>query len=405
LVLPSPLQEAVVVNDPVIVGYARTPIGKFLGGLSPLPAVELGGVAIRSALAAANVAPEQVQSVLMGHVLQAGQGQITARQAAIRGGIGWDVPATTLNKVCLSGTAAVALAAQAIRLGEHDVVVAGGMESMSNTPYVLPRARTGYRMGNAELVDALIHDGLWCSFEDVHMGAGSDRRNAEYGISRRAQDEWSAASHERAVAAWKEGRFAGEVVPVKVPQRRGEPVLVETDEGMRPGTTAESLSALPPAFTADGTITAGNASQVSDGAAALVLTSAERAAELGLRPLARVLAYGEVAGPDPGLHPQPAAAIEVASAKLGADPGGYDVYEINEAFAAVALYAADRLGVDPQLVNPNGGAVALGHPIGCTGARITAAVVHELRRRGGGRGAAALCGGGGQGDALILEAV
>jgi len=392
-------------SDPVVVGYARTPIGRFQGALAPLRAVELGGLAIGAALERAGVAPERVDSVVMGHVVQAGQGQITARQAAQRAGIPMTVPALTVNKVCLSGMSAIAHAWRLVRTGEADVVVAGGMESMTNAPHVLPGSRGGYRMGNAELVDALIHDGLWCAFEGMPMGAASDRRNAEHGISRTAQDEWSAASHERAAAAQKDGRFAGEVVPVEVPQRRGDPLVVDSDEGVRPGTTVEALARLRPAFSADGTITAGNASQVSDGASAVVVTSAEAAAELGLEPLGRILAYGEVAGPDPGLHHQPAAAIRRASERLGADPGGYDLYEMNEAFAAVALHSAGLLGVATDRVNVNGGAVALGHPIGSSGARIAITLLHELRRRGGGRGAAGLCGGGGQGDALILEAV
>ncbi len=392
-------------SDPVVVGYARTPIGRFQGALAPLSAVELGGLAIRAALERAGVAPDRVDSVVMGHVVQAGQGQITARQAARRADIPMTVPALTVNKVCLSGMSAIAHAWRLVRTGEAGVVVAGGMESMTNTPHVLPGARGGYRMGNGELVDALIHDGLWCAFEGMPMGAASDRRNAEHGISRTAQDEWSAASHERAAAAQKDGRFAGEVVPVEVPQRKGDPLVVDTDEGVRPGTTVEALARLRPAFSADGTITAGNASQVSDGASAVVVTSADTAAELGLEPLARILAYGEVAGPDPGLHHQPAAAIRRASERLGADPGGYDLYEMNEAFAAVALHSAGLLGVPTDRVNVNGGAVALGHPIGSSGARIAITLLHELRRRGGGRGAAALCGGGGQGDALILETI
>ncbi len=392
-------------SDPVVVGYARTPIGRFQGALAPLSAVELGGLAIRAALERAGVAPDRVDSVVMGHVVQAGQGQITARQAARRADIPMTVPALTVNKVCLSGMSAIAHAWRLVRTGEAGVVVAGGMESMTNTPHVLPGARGGYRMGNGELVDALIHDGLWCAFEGMPMGAASDRRNAEHGISRTAQDEWSAASHERAAAAQKDGRFAGEVVPVEVPQRKGDRLVVDTDEGVRPGTTVEALARLRPAFSADGTITAGNASQVSDGASAVVVTSADTAAELGLEPLARILAYGEVAGPDPGLHHQPAAAIRRASERLGADPGGYDLYEMNEAFAAVALHSAGLLGVPTDRVNVNGGAVALGHPIGSSGARIAITLLHELRRRGGGRGAAALCGGGGQGDALILETI
>jgi acetyl-CoA C-acetyltransferase len=390
-------------REAVIVGYARTPIGKFGGGLSSLTAMDLGGRAIAGALAQAGLDAEHVDQVVMGHVLQAGQGQMTARQAAAKAGVAMGVPALTVNKVCLSGMTAVNLADQWVRLGEADVVVAGGMESMSNAPYLLPKARTGYRMGDGKVVDALVHDGLWCAFEDRHMGAGSDAKNTDYEISREAQDEWSAQSHERAVAAWKDGRFANEVVPVEVPQRKGDPITVEEDEGMRPGTTAESLSRLTAAFSSDGTITAGNASQVSDGGAALVLMERRKAEELGITPLARILSYGTVAGPDPSLHHQPAAAIEKAAAKAGLDAKGLDLYEMNEAFASVAIHSAKLLDLDADRVNVNGGAVALGHPIGCTGARITATLINELRNRGGGRGAASLCGGGGQGDALIIE--
>lgn len=391
-------------DDAVIVGYARTPIGRMLGALAPLSAMDLGGAAITAALARAGVPADHVDEVLLGHVVQAGQGQITARQAARAGGIGMDVPATTINKVCLSGTSAVALAAQQIQLGRADVVVAGGMESMSNGPYLLPRGRTGYRLGDAPLVDATIHDGLWCAFADEHMGAGSDRTNAALGIDRTRQDAWAVRSHERAATAWKDGRFDDEVVAVEVPQRRGGPVTVASDEGVRADTTVQRLAGLRPAFSADGTITAGNASQVSDGAAALVLVSATVARDQALPVLGRVLAYGTVAGPDTALHHQPAAAIRRATDRVGLDPAGLDVYELNEAFAAVALHAADLLGVDEAVVNPNGGAVALGHPIGCTGARLVGTALLELRRRGGGRGAAALCGGGGQGDAVLLEA-
>jgi len=390
-------------DDAVIVGYARTPIGRFQAGLAPLTAMQLGGAAIAAALQRAGVDAALVDQVLMGHVIQAGQGQITARQAARHAGIGMDVPATTINKVCLSGTSAVALAAQQIQLGEADVVVAGGMESMSNGPYLLPKARGGYRMGDAEVVDATVHDGLWCAFDDAHMGAGSDRSNERYGIDRARQDAWAARSHERAADAWKNGRLADEVVAVDVPQRRGDPLRVDADEGVRPDATAESLARLRPAFGRDGTITAGNASQVSDGAAALVLTSTARAAELGVEPLGRIVAYGTVAGPDPSLHHQPAAAVRTAADKAGLDPAGLDVYEINEAFAAVAICSTDLLGVAEDRVNPNGGAVALGHPIGCTGARLVGTTLLELRRAGGGRGVASLCGGGGQGDALIVE--
>jgi acetyl-CoA C-acetyltransferase len=301
--------------------------------------------------------------------------------------------------------AAVGLASRTIRAGDADLLVAGGMESMSNAPYVLPKARTGYRMGNGELVDSMIHDGLWDAFEHTHMGEGSQQQAEQLGISREAQDEWAAQSHERAATAWKDGRFADEVVGVEVPQRKGDPVLVDTDEGMRPGTTVESLGKLRGAFAKGGSITAGNASQISDGGAALVVCSEERAAELGLTPLARILSYAEVAGPGPWLENQPADAIRKAAARLGDDPAGYELYEMNEAFASVAVHSTGLLGVDPSKVNVNGGAVALGHPIGCTGARITITLLHELRNRGGGRGAASLCGGGGQGDALILETV
>ena len=392
-------------NDPVIVGYARTPIGKMLGGFSGLSAMQLGGRAIAAVLERSGVAPDQVDQVLMGHVIQAGQGQITARQAALEGGIGMEVPATTINKVCLSGTSAVALAHQLIQLGEADVIVAGGMESMTGGPYLLPKARTGYRMGHAKLVDATIHDGLWCALDEEHMGAASDRMNSKYGISRERQDEWAVRSHHRAAEAWKNGRFDDEVAPVEVPQRRGDPITVEQDEGIRPDTTVEGLGKLRAAFTSDGTVTAGNASQVSDGAAALVLTSAAKASELSLEPLARIVAYGTVAGPDPSLHHQPAEATRRAAAKIDADPAGFDVYEINEAFAAVAIHSTDLLGVDEDKVNPNGGAVALGHPIGCSGARLVGTTVLELRLRGGGRGVATLCGGGGQGDAVIVETI
>jgi acetyl-CoA C-acetyltransferase len=392
-------------NDPVIVGYARTPIGKMLGGFSGLSAMQLGGRAIAAVLERSGVAPDQVDQVLMGHVIQAGQGQITARQAALEGGIGMEVPATTINKVCLSGTSAVALANQLIQLGEADVIVAGGMESMTGGPYLLPKARTGYRMGHAKLVDATIHDGLWCALDEEHMGSASDRMNSKYGITRERQDEWAVRSHHRAAEAWKNGRFDDEVVPVEVPQRRGDPITVEQDEGIRSDTTVEGLGKLRAAFTSDGTVTAGNASQVSDGAAALVLTSAAKASELGLEPLARIVAYGTVAGPDPSLHHQPAEATRRAAAKIDADPAGFDVYEINEAFAAVAIHSTDLLGVDEDKVNPNGGAVALGHPIGCSGARLVGTTVLELRLRGGGRGVATLCGGGGQGDAVIVETI
>ncbi|CAN5167093.1 acetyl-CoA C-acetyltransferase [soil metagenome] len=388
-----------------IVGYARTPIGRLLGGLSAVTAMDLGGVAIRAALDRAGVPPDRVDQVVMGHVLQAGQGQITARQAARAAGIGMATPAVTVNKVCLSGSTAVHLADLAIRAGEHEVVVAGGMESMSRAPHLLPRARSGYRTGDGVLVDAMLDDGLRDPFDDAHMGAVADRTNERHGISRARQDEWAAMSHERAASAWKDGRFPAETVPVRVPGPGGDILVVDADEGIRPGVTPESLSRLRPAFTPAGTVTAGNASQVSDGAAAMVLAGSRAVARMGLTPLGRVLSFATVAGPDNTLHHQPAEACRRAAARIDVPPDGLDLYEINEAFAAVAIRSADLLGVGADRVNVNGGAVALGHPIGCSGTRVTVTLLAELRRRGGGRGAAALCGGGGQGDALIVEAL
>jgi len=390
-------------SESVIVARARTPIGKFLGAFSSLPAVDLGGAAIAEALKRSAVDPATVDYVIMGHVLQAGQGQITARQAAVKGGLGMDIPAVTVNKVCLSGLNAVALADQLIRAGEVETVVAGGMESMTNTPYGMPKARQGARMGNAELVDLMIHDGLWCAFDDCHMGESTDAVNATLGINRLEQDEWAARSHERAAEATKGGRLGAEIIPVDTPGRKGDGNRVETDEGIRPGMTAESIAKMRPAFTSAGTITAANASQISDGAAALVVTSRERAEREGLPILATIVAHGMVAGPDPSLPAQPANATARAAAKLGVDPASFDLYEINEAFAAVALYSAKKLGVDEDKVNVNGGAVALGHPIGASGARLVLTLAMELQRRGGGVGAASLCGGGGQGDALIIR--
>lgn len=390
-------------TETVIVAGARTPIGKFLGSFSDLSAQDLGGVAIRAALERGQVAPERIDYVIMGQVLQAGQGQITARQAAVVAGIGMEVPCITINKVCLSGLNAIALADQLIRAGEVEMVVAGGMESMTGAPYILPRGRQGFRMGNAEAVDLMIHDGLWCAFDHQHMGKGSDACAARLGISRAEQDEWAANSHERAAEATKAGRLAEEIVTVEIPRAKGEPLLVEEDEGIRPGTTAESLGKLKPAFVADGTITAGNASQISDAAAAVVVTSRERAESEGLPILATIAGHGMVAGPDPSLESQPANAIRKAAGKLGRDAGGFDLYEMNEAFASVAIQSSKELGVGAEKVNVNGGAIALGHPIGMSGARLVLTLALELRRRGGGSGAAALCGGGGQGDALIIQ--
>jgi acetyl-CoA C-acetyltransferase len=389
-------------TQPVICAGARTPIGRFGGALAPLPAVALGGHAIGVALRRAGVTREAVEHVVMGHVLQAGQGQITARQAAVRAGIAMTVPALTVNKVCLSGLNAIATAAQYVELGQAGLVVAGGMESMSNAPYLAPKARFGARMGDAELVDAMVHDGLWDAFDDAHMGGLSDETNRRLGIDRAAQDEWAARSHERAAEATKNGRLAAEIDPVAVPAGK-EVQFIDQDEGIRPGTTAEALGRLRPAFSSDGTITAGNASQISDGAAAVVVTSRERAAADGLPVLASVVAYGTVAGPDTSLHSQPSRAIADACRRAGAAPADLDLVEINEAFAAVALRSTRELGLDEGIVNVNGGAVALGHPIGASGARVVLTLAMELRRRGGELGAAALCGGGGQGDALLVR--
>jgi len=389
----------------VIVAGARTPIGKLGGGLSSIPAVSLGAVAIREALARAGVQPGDVDYVIMGHVLQAGAGQITARQAAIEAGIPKEVPAITINKVCLSGLNAIALADQLIRAGELEVVVAGGMESMSLAPFLIPNARFGARMGNTELVDSMVHDGLWSTFTGQHMGESSDDVNRDLEITRQEQDAWAARSQARAQAAWESGRMAEEVVPVEIPQRKGDPVVVERDEGIRADATEESLAALKPAFHEDGTITAGNASQISDGAAAAVVMSKERADALGLRPLSEIVAHGMSAERYAYLHTVPAIALQNALKKAGKDVHDLGLLEINEAFAAVALNAARMLGADEGTVNVNGGAVALGHPIGATGARLALTLAYEMRRRGVEYGGATLCGGGGQGDALVLRSI
>jgi acetyl-CoA C-acetyltransferase len=388
----------------VVVAGARTPIGKLRGALSELAAVDLGAVVIREALARSDVAPDNVDYVIMGHVLQAGSGQITARQAAIGAGIPKEVPAVTINKVCLSGINAIALADQLIRAGELEVVVAGGMESMSRAPYVLPKARGGSRLGDTDLVDTMIHDGLWSTFTEQHMGESSDEINAELGITREEQDAWAARSHRRAAAAWDSGVMAEEVVPVDV-RRRDLTTLVERDEGIRPDSTAGSLGKLKPAFQANGTITAGNASQISDGAAALVVTSRERAERLGLTPIAEIVSHGMSADRFPYLHTVPATALQNALKKAQLDVHDLALLEVNEAFAAVALNVTRVLGFDEELANVNGGAVALGHPIGASGARIVLTLVHEMRRRGVDLGGATICGGGGQGDALVLRRV
>jgi acetyl-CoA C-acetyltransferase len=388
----------------VIVSTARTPIGKLSGAFASLTAMDLGGVAIQGALERGGVGPEQVDYVIMGQVLQAGQGQITARQAAVKAGIPMSVPAMTINKVCLSGLNAIYLADQMVQAGDAEVVVAGGMESMTQAPYLLPSARAGYRMGNGELVDSLIHDGLWCAFDAVHMGAGTEKYTGSFGgITREMQDEFAAKSHERAAAAMKEGRLADEIVPVSIPQRKGDPVLVEEDEGVRPGTTPESLGGLRPAFAKDGTITAGNASQISDGAAAVIVTSREKAAELGLTPIAELVGYGMVAGPDPSLLTQPSRAIKRALDSANLPLASVDLFELNEAFAAVGLASMKDLGITDEVANVNGGAIALGHPVGMSGTRVAITAINELARRGGGTAAVALCGGGGQGDAAIIK--
>ena len=387
----------------VIVAGARTPIGKLAGALKDLTAMDLGGIAIAGALERAGLSGDQVDKVLMGHVIQAGQGQITARQAAVRGGIPMTVPALTVNSVCLSGLEAIALADQAVRAGDAEVVVAGGMESMTQAPHVLPGSRAGFRYGNAVLVDAMAHDALFCSFDQVAMGESTESYGRKLGISREEQDEFAARSHELAAAAMKEGRFDGEIVPVPVPQRKGDPVLVTEDEGVRPGTTAQALAALRPAFAPDGTISAGSASQISDGACAVVVMSRNKADELGLEVLAEIGASGNVAGPDASLQSQPSGALRQALAKDGLTADQLDLVELNEAFAQVGIQSARELGLPLDKVNVDGGAIALGHPVGMSGARIALHLALELRRRGGGTGGAALCGGGGQGFALLLH--
>jgi len=387
----------------VIVAGARTPMGKLLGSLKDFSGADLGGVAIKGALERAGVTAEQVEYVIMGQVLQAGQGQITARQAAAKAGIPMSVPALTINKVCLSGLDAIALADQLIRAGEFDVVVAGGMESMTNAPHLLKGSRVGVKYGDTKLVDAMAYDGLWDVFTDVAMGELTEKHNAKLGITREEQDAFSARSHQRAATAHKNGIFDEEIVPVEIPQRRGDPILFKEDEGVRADTTPESLGKLRPAFAKDGTITAGSASQISDGAAAVVVMSKARAEQLGLGWLAEIGAHGVVAGPDSSLQSQPANAITKALEREGLSVSDLDLVEINEAFASVGIQSMRDLGLSEDNVNVNGGAIAMGHPIGMSGARLVLHLALELRRRGGGVGAAALCGGGGQGDALIVR--
>ncbi|WP_433215963.1 acetyl-CoA C-acetyltransferase [Dactylosporangium sp. CS-047395] len=387
----------------VIVNGARTPMGRLLGALKDFPATKLGEVAIRAALERSGVAPEQVQYVIMGQVLQAGAGQIPARQAAIGAGIPMSVPALTINKVCLSGLDAIALADQLIRAGEFDIVVAGGMESMTNAPHLLMGQRQGYKYGDVTIKDHMALDGLTDAYDQVSMGESTERHVTRLGISREAQDAFGAASHQKAAAAQKNGHFAEEIVPVEIPQRKGDPLVVTDDEQIRPETTVESLAKLRPAFTKDGTITAATSSPISDGACAVVVMSKAKAEELGLEWLAEIGAHGNVAGPDNSLTSQPSNAIKHALGKAGLSTADLDLVEINEAFAAVGVQSTADLGIDPAIVNVNGGAIALGHPIGMSGARLALTLALELRRRGGGLGAAALCGGGGQGDALLLR--
>jgi acetyl-CoA C-acetyltransferase len=387
----------------VIVSGARTPMGRLQGSLKDFSGADLGGFAIKAALERAGVSPDQVQYVIMGQVLQAGAGQIPARQAAVKAGIPMTVPALTVNKVCLSGLDAIALADQLIRAGEFDIIVAGGQESMTNAPHLLPKSRGGYKYGSVELLDAMAYDGLTDAFDHIPMGESTEHHNTKLGLTREAQDEFSARSHQRAALAAKNGVFDEEITPVSIPQRKGDPIEFRDDEGIRADTTTESLSKLRPAFAKDGTITAGSASQISDGAAAVVVMSKAKAEELGLSWLAEIGAHGNVAGPDNSLQSQPANAIKHALGKEGLSVGDLDLIEINEAFAAVGLQSMKDLGVDEEIVNVNGGAIALGHPIGMSGARLALSLALELKRRGGGTGAAALCGGGGQGDALILH--
>lgn len=389
-------------RDPVIIGGARTGIGRLLGSLTGFTAAELGGFAIAGALGKAGISADQVEYVIMGHVLQAGSGQITARQAAVKAGIPMSTPSITINKVCLSGLDAIAQAADLIRLGEYDVIIAGGMESMTNAPHILKNSRKGYKYGDTELTDSMALDGLTDAFDGLSMGESTERHNARLGIGRAEQDEFSARSQQRAAQATKDGILAEEIVPVEVKVKR-DLVAFKADEGIRADTTVESLAKLPPAFTKDGTITAGSASQISDGAAALVVTSRARARELGAEILAEVGAFATVAGPDNSLHFQPSNAIKKALRKEGRAAGDLDLIEINEAFAAVAIASMRELGTGPDKVNVNGGAIAIGHPLGASGARIALTLAYELGRRGGGLGAAGLCGGGGQGSALLLR--
>ena len=387
----------------VIVSGARTPVGKLSGAFAGFSAADLGGFAIKGALERAGLSPDQVDYVLMGHVLQAGTGQISARQAAVNAGIAMDVAATTVNKVCLSGLNTIYLADQMVQAGDAEIVVAGGMESMTNAPYLLPGARAGYRLGDKSVVDSMNHDGLFCAFDQVAMGAGTEKYAASANLAREPQDEFAAASHQRAAAAQKNGLFDNEIISVDVPQRKGDPITVSVDEGVRGDTSADGLGKLRPAFDKSGNITAGNASQISDGGAAVIVMSKAKADQLGLTPLAEVVGYGQVAGPDASLLHQPSNAIKATLAKAGKQVSDVDLFELNEAFAAVGLASMDDLGITSEVANVNGGAIAIGHPLGASGTRVALTLALELGRRGGGLGAASLCGGGGQGDAILLQ--
>ncbi len=390
-------------TETVILSGARTPIGKLSGGLANFSGTDLGGKAIAEALTRGGVTGDDIDFAFMGQVVMAGVGQVPARQAAYAGGIPLSVPSTGINKACPSGLNAIQLAHRQIVLGEAEIVVAGGMESMTNAPYLLQKGRAGYGYGNATLPDSLTLDGLFCSFDSVLMGAGTEKYAASAGLERRPQDEIAAMSHERAARAQKDGLFAEEIVPVEVPQRKGDPLTMADDEGIRVGATADSLARLRPAFAESGNITAGNSSQLSDGGAAVVVTTKAVAERLGVEPLAEIISYGEVAGPDTSLLTQPSRATMAALDRKGLSLGDVDLFEFNEAFAAVALASMNDLSLPADVVNVNGGAIALGHPIGMSGTRLAITLAYELKRRGGGVGAAALCGGGGQGDALILK--
>jgi acetyl-CoA C-acetyltransferase len=387
----------------VILSGARTPIGKLSGSLAGFEATDLGAIAIKAALSRAGLTPEQIDYVFMGQVLLGGAGQMTARQAAFKAGIPMSVPATTVNKVCLSGLNAIHLADLYIQAGEADIVVAGGMESMTNAPYLMPGARAGLRMGDGKIIDSMMFDGLFCAIDQMAMGAGTEKYAATAGLDRTSQDELAAISHERAAAAQAAGLFADEIVPVEIPQRKGDPKIFSIDEGVRVETTLDSLGALRPAFDKAGNITAGNASQISDGGAAVIVASEAAAERLGIKPIGRIIGYGQVAGPDASLLNQPATAINAALARAGMSVGDLDLFELNEAFAAVGVASMATLGINSDITNVNGGAIALGHPIGMSGTRVALHLLNELNRRGGGKGAAALCGGGGQGDAILLE--